>query len=253
MKKAGVFLWVLLMLVPACRNRTSSHAVHPADTLSGGWEILFNGKDLSHWQALGLDSIPSVWWRVEEGTIHKVARNKVQPYPGGSLPPTCDLMTNDTYYDFELEFEWKIAPGSNSGIKYNVSEKMSKQYSGTHALGFEYQIIDDTGYPGPLSPLQHTAALYALVPPQEAEPQPAGEWNYGRILLRGNHGEHWLNGKKVLEYEMGTPRFDSLVAVSKYHKYPGFARHRSGHIVLQDHADDVWFRNLKIRRLQDHL
>jgi hypothetical protein len=87
------------------------------------------------------------------------------------------------------------------------------------------------------------------VPPRDAVPRPAGTWNQGRIILNGNHGEHWLNGKKVVEYELGTPHFDSLFQKSKYHKYPHFPEKRYGHIVLQDHADDVWFRNLKIKKL----
>jgi hypothetical protein len=214
-----------------------------------GWHALFDGRTLSGWRGLGLDSIPHAYWRTENGTIHKVARNKVSPGPDGSLPPACDLMTVDTFLNFEFFFEWKIAPKGNSGIKYNVSEAMSTAGGSTHALGFEYQIIDDENYPAILSPLQHTAALYALVPPQGAQPRPAGQWNRGRIILNGHHGEHWLNGKKVVEFELGTPAFDSLFRKSKYHKYPAFPEKRYGHIVLQDHADDVWFRNLKIRKL----
>jgi len=243
-------LLLLAFSLAGCRSgphREEGEVSFPPGTEDRGWQQLFDGRTLNGWQALGLDSIPTVYWRVEDGTIHKRARDRVAPLPDGSPPPSCDLMSRDTFLNFELAFEWKIAPLGNSGIKYNVSEKMSLRYGTTHALGFEYQIIDDAHYSEPLSPMQHTAALYALVAPENAEPRPAGRWNTGRIILRGHHGEHWLNGKKVLEYETGTPRFDSLVRHSKYHKYPGFARRRYGHIVLQDHADDVWFRNIRIR------
>ncbi|MCD6202577.1 MAG: DUF1080 domain-containing protein [Bacteroidales bacterium] len=214
-----------------------------------GWQLLFDGKSFKGWRSLGMDSIPSAYWNIENGVIHKIARKKVKPLPDGKLPPSCDLMTADTFMDFELVFDWKISPGGNSGVKYNVSEEMSVQHGSTHALGFEYQIIDDLNYPQKLEPLQHTACLYALVPARGALPKPAGAWNSGRIVFKGNHGEHWLNGQKVTEYELGTPHFDSLFHKSKYHIHPDFPVKRYGHIVLQDHADDVWFRNLKIRIL----
>ncbi len=256
MKRPLHILFLALLLVPAgCSNRNKVPGEEAALNIltpqekAAGWQLLFDGRTLTSWTGLGLDSIPSAWWRVEKGTIHKVARDNVSPGPDGNLPPTCDLMTVDTFLNFEFSFEWKISPKGNSGIKYNVSEEMSTAGGSTHALGFEYQIIDDVHYPEKLSPLQHTSALYALVPPRDAVPRPAGTWNQGRIILNGNHGEHWLNGKKVVEYELGTPHFDSLFQKSKYHKYPHFSEKRYGHIVLQDHADDVWFRNLKIKKL----
>ncbi len=256
MKLTSIIFLVVWVLSPGCGTYHGDQdtGVSP-NTLTqaekdAGWQLLFDGLTLKGWQALGLDSIPQAYWRVEEGTIHKVARKKVRPLPDGTMPPTCDLMTTDTFLNFELSFEWKISPAGNSGIKYNVSEKMSATGGSTHALGFEYQIIDDTGYPEKLEPWQKTAALYALVPPRGARPKAAGKWNSGRIILKGNHGEHWLNGKKVVDYELGTSRFDSLFQHSKYHIHPHFAEKRYGHIVLQDHSDDVWFRNLKIRKIQ---
>ena len=256
MKQTGIVFVFALALLTGCSHAPANRESHSAgDTLMqkeqhAAWQSLFDGKTLQGWKALGLDSIPTAYWRVEDSVIHKVARTKVKPLPDGTMPPTCDLMTVDTFLDFELSFEWKISPAGNSGIKYNVSEKMSIQGGNTHALGFEYQIIDDNGYPEKLEPWQKTAALYALIPPEHAHPKPAGTWNSGRIVLRGNHGEHWLNGVKVVEYELGTSRFDSLVQHSKYHVHPHFAEKRYGHIVLQDHKDDVWFRNLKIRKLK---
>ena len=213
------------------------------------WQSLFNGKTFRGWQGLGLDSIPHTQWVIENGTIRNIAKNSddtTREHP----PVRCDLITVDTFLNFELRFEWKISPQGNSGIKYNVSEKMSTQNGSKHALSFEYQIIDDTGYPKKLEPWQQTAALYALVPARGALPKPTGEWNTGRIVLKGNHGEHWINGRKVVEYDLGTPHFNSLVQQSKYHVHPHFAEKRYGHIVLQDHGDNVWFRDLKILRIK---
>jgi hypothetical protein len=169
-----------------------------------------------------------------------------------------DLMTVDSFADFELSFEWKVTAGANSGVKYNVSEEMSLAQGGagtqggpTHsALGFEYQILDDDRHEDGKLPNHRSGALYDLIAPNDKKQlRPVGEWNRSRIVVRGNHGEHWLNGQKVVEFELGTARMDSLLAASKYKTIPGFGQKRTGHIVLQDHGDEVYFRNLKVRGL----
>ena len=242
--KEKILISVLLsfFILAGCGNKHSKQQQQH-------WQSLFDGKTFRGWQGLGLDSIPHAQWIIENGTIRNIAKNRDNANKSHTQV-RCDLMTVDTFLNFEFRFEWKISPQGNSGIKYNVSEKMSTQNGSTHALGFEYQIIDDTGYPEHLEPWQQTAALYALIPAKDARPKPAGEWNTGRIVLKGNHGEHWLNGRKVVEYELGTSYFDSLFQQSKYHVHPHFAEKRYGHIVLQDHGDDVWFRDLKIRRIK---
>ena len=166
-----------------------------------------------------------------------------QPAAGG------DLMTRDVFHDFELTFDWKISPGGNSGVKYNVSEEISMANAPNHAaLGFEYQVLDDKLAEDRLIPSHRAAGLYDLIPPRADKPlKPAGEWNSSRIILRGNHGEHWLNGSKVVEFDLGTPAMDSALAASKYHSIPHFAERRAGHIVLQDHGDEVYYRNIRIR------
>jgi hypothetical protein len=170
-----------------------------------------------------------------------------QPLEGG------DIMTLDTFEDFDFTFEWKVAPAANSGIKYNVSEEMSTANPPGHAaLGFEYQILDDELHPDAANgPNRHASGLYDLMPANDQKNlKPVGEFNTGRIVFSGGHGEHWLNGVKVLEFDLGSARFDSLMAGSKYAPIEGFATRRAGHIVLQDHGDDVWFRNLKIRIIE---
>ncbi len=217
-----------------------------------GWRLLFDGETFAGWRGLGRDSIPPGHWTIEDGTLRKVASGAVPTAPDGQPLEGGDIMTVDTFGDFELVLEWKVAPGANSGIKYNVSEAMSTEHApATAALGFEYQILDDDRHPDAQNGPNRTAgALYDLIPPGPAKQlKPVGEYNEARILFRGAHGEHWLNGAQVVAYDLGSPRFDSLLAASKYAPVEGFAERRRGHLVLQDHGDDVWFRNIKIRAL----
>ena len=226
------------------------------DTGTGGavdeteWTVLFDGESMDDWTGLGRDSIPSEHWRVEDGMIRKVASGQVPVAPDGQPLEGGDIMTKETYRDFEFEFEWKVAPGANSGVKYNVSEELSTANEPTNAaLGFEYQVLDDSLHADAEDPTHRTAALYdMLAPNDQKEVNPVGEWNQSRIVFIGDHGEHWLNGEKVVEYDLNTPRFDSLLAASKYADVEGFAEKRDGHIVLQDHGDDVWYRNIRVRR-----
>jgi hypothetical protein len=217
-----------------------------------GWMLLFDGKTFDGWRGVGRNGIPEKHWVIEDGAIKKVPGKEVplqedgQPLEGG------DIMTARTFENFELYFEWKISPAGNSGIKYNVSEEMSISYPPEQAaLGFEYQILDDERHPDAKNGAARTAAaLYDLIAPENKRLKPVGEFNTARIIFRGKHGEHWLNGVKVLEYDLETPRMESLVASSKYSSIPDFAKKRQGHIVLQDHTDAVWYRNLKIRELK---
>lgn len=218
-----------------------------------GWKLLFDGKSFNGWRSLGMDSVQTLLWKVENGLIHKVDSRNVPLQPNGKPVEGSDLLTIDTFRNFELQFDWKILPNGNSGIKYNVSEKISTTYGAKHsALGFEYQILDDSAKMyRELKPSQFTGSLYDMYPPRNVHVNPEGEFNHSRILLNGNHGEHWLNGVKVVDYDFGTDEFDSLFQKSKYAKYPGFATRRSGHIVITNHTDESWYRNIKIRRLPD--
>lgn len=217
-----------------------------------GWVLLFDGATFAGWRGLGRSGVPEKHWVIEDGAIKKVPSGEVplqadgQPLEGG------DLMTREAFRNFELVFEWKISPGGNSGVKYNVSEEMSiANPPRSAALGFEYQILDDERHPDAKNgPHRTAAALYDLVAPEGKRLEPVGEFNRARIVFAGGRGEHWLNGVKVLSYDLGTPRMNELLTRSKYKDIVGFADKRSGHIVLQDHADAAWFRNIKLRRLE---
>jgi hypothetical protein len=216
-----------------------------------GWRLLFDGKTFDGWRGLGYDSVPTAHWKIENGTIRKLADGQVPRLPDGQPAAGGDLMTRDTHRDFELIWEWKISRAGNSGVKYNVSEEISMANAPNHAaLGFEYQMLDDSLHEDNKVPSHRAGALYDLIPPNGNKVlKPVGEWNSSTIIFRGNHGEHWLNGQKIVEFELGTPVMDSLLAKSKYRDIKGFAEKRAGHIVLQDHVDEVFFRNIKIRRL----
>ena len=217
---------------------------------AAGWRLLFDGSTLAGWRGLGHDTVPTAHWKVVDGAIRKVASGNVAKMPDGQPAEGGDLMTTGAFRDFELAFEWKVPPGANSGVKYNVSEEMSKKSSNHAALGFEYQVLDDSLHEDNKLATHRAGALYDIIAPSaEKRLAPVGEWNRSRIILRGNHGEHWLNGRMIVSYDLGTPRLDSLLAASKYRSIPGFADRRAGHIVLQDHGDAAQYRGLKIREL----
>ncbi len=222
-----------------------------ADERAAGWRLLFDGASLAGWRGLGYDSVPSAHWRVVDGAIVKTASAQVRRQADGQPAAGGDLMSVDAFRDFELAFEWRVTPGANSGVKYNVSEQLSLAQAANHAaLGFEYQVLDDERHPDNQIESHRAGGLYDIVGPSSTKRlRPVGEWNSARIVLRDNHGEHWLNGAKIVEFDLATPRFDSLLAKSKYRPIPGFADRRRGHIVLQDHGDEVHFRTIKVRDL----
>ena len=257
MKKAnfilntGVALTLLFVFAYCNKPETVGNNQLTKEEKEQGWELLFNGKNFEGWRGLGRDTVETNHWTVEDGMIHKVDNREVPLLPNGEKINGGDLMTIDTFDNFELSWEWKIKEAGNSGIKYNVSEKIATTYgSGFGALGFEYQILDD-GHEiyKDLNPYQFTGSLYDFYAPHNVHLKPIGEFNQSTIKLNGNHGEHWLNGVKVLEYEMGTAEFDSLFQASKFAKYKDFEKKRSGHIVITNHTDESWYRNIKIRKI----
>ena len=218
---------------------------------AAGWRLLFDGKTFKGWKGLGYDSVPTAHWKIANGAIEKIASGKVAKMPDGQPANGGDLMTVDTFGDFELAFQWKVTPGANSGLKYNVSEEFSLKNASNHAaLGFEYQVLDDSLSEDNKLATHRAGALYDLFPPNDKKRlKPVGQWNSSRLVFRGKHGEHWLNGAKVVEFDLGTARMDSALAASKYRSIKGFAERRKGHIILQDHGDETYYRAIKIREV----
>lgn len=213
---------------------------------AAGWKLLFDGKTWNGWRGFRREKMPDEGWAIEDGAIKHVAGNGEQSKQGG------DIITVGKYENFELQLEWRISPGGNSGIKYLVDEDMVK--SGYSGLGFEMQVLDDERHPDAkmgVAGNRTASALYDLIAPQNKALHAVGEWNQVRLIVNGNHVEHWLNGGKVLEYELGSPQLKSLIAESKYKTIPGFGEVRKGHILLQDHGHEVWFRNIKLRELRE--
>lgn len=221
--------------------------------IKSGWKLLFDGKSFNGWRGLGRDHVPFGTWVIENGLIKKVNTGDLKVLPDGRAIENGDLITEGSYENFELSFEWKINKAGNSGLKYNVSEEMCKEYGSEYsALGFEYQLLDDGDvlYKGILKPAQFSGSLYDLIPAKNIVLVPIGQFNKSIILVNGNHAEHWLNGIKVVEYEFGSKELDEAYKLSKFSKIKGFTDKRKAHIVLQNHNDESWFRNIKIREIK---
>lgn len=197
----------------------------------GGWRPLFDGKTTNGWRGYRQQAMPE-GWTVVDGTLTRSGK-------GG------DIVTVDQFGDFELALEWKIAPGGNSGIFYRVTEDDPVMW---HSAP-EYQVLDDAGHKGPLKPTQKCGSNYDLHPPSRDAAKPAGSWNDTRIIVQGNHVEHWLNGAKVIEYELGSAALKAAKAKSKFKDVAGWGEKIKGHILLQDHGDEVWYQNIRIREL----
>jgi hypothetical protein len=199
----------------------------------GTWRPLFDGRTTAGWRGFLTKQMPA-GWKVVDGALTRVDK-------------AGDIVTLDEFADFELSIDWKISKGANSGIFYRVVENQEDE--SMWMVAPEYQIIDDKGYPQKLKDTQHTGANYDLQPPARNVSKPAGEWNTTRIIANGKHVEHWLNGVKLVEYEIDSPAWKALVAKSKFKDHPRYARAPKGRIGIQDHGDSVAFRNIKIREL----
>jgi hypothetical protein len=208
-----------------------------------GWKLLFDGTSTKEWRGVYKDKFPEKGWEVKDGELVVLSSNGAESTNGG------DIITLDEFADFELVVDFKITEGANSGIKYYVTEKEKNTGS---AIGLEYQILDDKNHPDAKlgrDGNRTVASLYDLITAKDKRVNPIGEWNTARIISKNNHVEHWLNGMKVLQYERGSKEFRELVAASKYKIWPDFGEAVKGHILLQDHGNQVSFRSLKIRKL----
>ena len=156
-----------------------------------------------------------------------------------------DLITDATFEQFDLRWEWKIAQGGNSGVKYFVLEDQDS------AIGHEYQLIDDERHPdAKIGPHRQTAALYDVFPAHDRPLKPAGEWNTSEVIVKGKHVTHILNDKTVLEYDLDSPELKAAIAKSKFKDVARFGKLQPGHILVQDHGDQVWYRKIEIKNLK---
>lgn len=204
-----------------------------------GWIVLFNGIDLEGWTSVGRETSPEKGWTIEEGVL---TVNKGGAQKGG------DIITKGQFGDFELSFEFRLTKGANSGIKYLFS-----RYDTSGWLGNEYQVLDDDFHPdakGGRNGNRKTASLYDILPAENTELKPTGEWNRGRIIIKGSEVNHYLNGKKVVSYDRKSELYKEAVQQSKFNNVtPLFGTIEKGHILLQDHEDEVSYRKIKIKNL----
>lgn len=229
---AAVALTTLFMT--ACSGGPSPEAgVGNSTRGDGEWISLLDGQGPTQWRGFRMEELPAAW-SLENGVL------SLQPGGQGG-----DIVTREQFADFELELEWRLAKGGNSGIFFRVNEAEPR----TFESGAEIQVLDNQVHPDGQNPLTAAGANYALHAPSQDATRPVGEWNHVRLIARGPHVEHWLNGTKVVEYELWTEHWRSLVAGSKFVEWPRYGLAREGHIALQDHGDPVWYRNIRIRRL----
>ena len=269
MKNKALFAALFLTVAMAVITGTGAQTVSP-NTLSraeksAGWRLLFDGATLTGWRGFHSGQIPAgqipagqspsgqipsgqipSGWMAEGGLLRKAPGRGTPERPGG------DLITIDQFGSFELAIEWKISKGGNSGIKYLVSESLPP--TGRGAISFEYQVLDDENHPDAkmgIAGNRTSGALYDLIPPGSVKKvRPVGEFNQTRIVVRGDKIEHWLNGAKVVEFDRSSEEYRKHLAESKFKTTKGFGEARQGHILLQDHGDEVWYRNIKIRELK---
>ena len=223
------------LLLAACLAACATAAAAQDNVLTAkekaaGWRLLFDGKSTAGWRGFKAPA-PDAGWTVKDGVL--------APDPKTSK----DLISRDEFASFELSFDWKISPKGNSGVMFHVIEQGDETYES----GPEYQILDNAK---PVPAAEKAASLFALYAPSMDMAKPAGQFNQGRIVVRQGHVEHWLNGMKVTEYDLGSADFKAKVAASKFKQWPQFASASAGHIALQNHGDPVAFRNIKIRELK---
>lgn len=225
---AGLSVLTLIAL-PAC---ITTARVGSAQAKRGEWRTLFDGKTASAWRGYKLDTMPS-GWTIANGTL-------------GKVKGTVDIISRDEFADFEFEMDWKLEKGGNSGLFYRGSEEFDRVYWSAP----EYQLLDDANAPDGRNRLTSAGAAYGLYAPPAGIVKAAGEWNSTRIVVRGAHVEHWLNGTKLLEYELWSPDWEAKVQGSKFKAWTKYGRGGRGHIAIQgDHNGALTLRNIRVREL----
>ncbi len=230
------------------RELSETASEPPANTLTAqerqeGWRLLWDGKSSEGWRSGRSENFPARGWIIHDGVLTVSA--------GG------DIITREKFSDFELKVDFKLTPGANSGIKYFVHADLDPATTASlgSVVGYEYQLLDDLLHPDAKAGRNGNrtlGSLYDLLPAsKDKDANPIGEWNTARIVVRGNHVEHWLNDQKVLEYDHTSPEFKDGFAHSKFHGIAEFPNWTDGHILLQEHGNEVSFRNIKIRVLAE--
>jgi hypothetical protein len=218
---------ILSLLPSALQDNTLTE-----DEKKAGWKLLFDGKTLDGWKGYKKDK-PADSWKVVDGVLTLDGK-------GG------DICTVEEFGDFEFQIDWKISAGGNSGIMYRVAETRGAPYE----TGPEYQVLDDEKHGDGKNPLTSAGSIYAVYAPAKKVVKPAGEWNHTKIVAKGNHIEHWLNGEKVCEAEIGSEDWNAKVAKSKWAKVTTYAKETKGKIDLQDHGNKVEYKNIKVLALK---
>lgn len=256
----GLFLGLIALLAASCstcgKHRASAPNTLTAKERADGWTLLWDGRTTAGWRSPKNNEFPAKSWLIKDGVLSVVSAGdaNAESSAGG------DIITTECYSNFELQVDFMTTFGCNSGIKIFVQPNLSpidkvtgKPTGVGSAIGLEYQILDDAHHPDAKlgrNGDRKLGALYDLFPcDPDKTVYPPGQWNHAYILSRGTHVEHWLNGKKILEYDRGSDAFREAVALSKFKNIPGFGEWPQGHILLQEHGSEVSFRNIKIRVL----
>ncbi len=225
-------LLLLTLILLSCGNTKESQ--------ESSWITLFNGETLDAWEMYG-DGPITPQWTINDGAIKCRSNPDIQPEKHRSI------MTKEEFGNFELELEFMVTENANSGIMYHVVE--APEYKNDYETGPEYQILDDNENPNRANK-NRLAANYDMYPPADDKPfNGVGKWNSVKLIYDNGHVEHWLNGKMVLEFEEGSEEWKAIKDASKWSNVEGYAKYKSGHISLQDHGGEVWYRNIRVRKL----
>lgn len=244
---SSVLAIVSALSISSCQDGTAMQngrdATVPVAEQDNGWTPLFDGTTTKGWHTYG-QNVAGKAWKVENGTLHMdAASKKGLPASDGG-----DLVTDEEYQNFHLKLDWKIAPNGNSGIIFFVHEDPA-QYAQTYNTGLEMQVLDNEGHPDAKIHKHRAGDLYDLIASSQETVKPVGEWNQAEVISNNGKLDLFLNGTKVVTTTLWDDNWKQMVAESKFKTMPGFGTFKSGKIALQDHGDDVWYRNIMIKKL----